>query len=247
MIWRQRVELMEVLRAPAVVAELVTIKHLGSHTAVATPNVVLGVYLYYIWEQSPRKQSKYLVNQSINWLVMSSCKSLHCQTSHEYYCFTVKELNTALYSFRLMLGKNNRSNVNVLALAVIREPRGGTEWTPGALRIKRVQSGLVWATQTTTHSTHSPSQQGPAIWIHFCSDRVALKAHLYEGYTHSGPQECACLGGLSRFKGWRHNAIYLFTLYTGASHFINICISFLVPWSILGSLSLDLGTKKPPK
>lgn len=238
MIWIQRVELMKVLRSPAVVAELVTVKHLGSHTAVFTPYVVLGVCLHYIWEQSLRKQSKYLVNQSINWLVMRSCKSLPHQTSHEYYCFTVTELNTALYSFRLMFGKNNRSNMNVLTLAVIREPQGGTEWTPGALRIKRVQSGLVWAIQTTTHSIHSPSQQGPAIWIHFCSDRVALKAHLYEGYTHSGPQECACLGGLSRFKGWRHNAIYLFTQYTGACHFINICISFLVPWSLVHSVWL---------
>lgn len=54
-----------------------------------------------------------------------------------------------------------------------------------------------------------------------------------------------CLSGreLSRFKGWRHNTIYLFTLYTGACHFINICISFLVPCSILGSVSLVLGTK----
>lgn len=70
--------------------------------------------------------------------------------------------------------------------------------------------------------------QGPSVW--------GLHSQWAPGMCLSGRE-------LSRFKGWRHSAIYLFTLNTGACHFINICISFLVPWSILGSLSLVLGTK----
>lgn len=144
-------------------------------------------------------------------------------------------LNTALCTASLTLGKNNRTDVNVLAPAVTREPGGGTEGTPGANRVKRVQSGSAWAIQTTTHSIHSSSQQDPAIWTHFCSDRVALKAHLYEGYIHSGPQECVCLRGSWADLKDDGRAQYIFSpMYSGTCHFINICISFLVAWSIFG-------------
>lgn len=163
---------------------------------------------------------------------MSSCKSFpHPQTSHQCYSFAE---HCSLYN-QITLGKNNRTGVNVLAPAVIQELGGGTEGTPGGLRVKRVQSGLAWAIQTTTHSIHSSSQQDPAIWTYFCSDRVALKAHLYEGYIHRGPQECACLQGSWADLKDDGRTRYIFSpMYSGTCHFINICISFLVAWSIFG-------------
>lgn len=193
-IWTQCVELMKALRAPTAVVESVTVKHLSYQTPALTVNILLCVCVHYMWEWSQKKAlCKYAVNQSINRSVMSSCKS-PCLPSPSRPAINITvSLNTVLCTTRLTLGKNNRS-VNVLAPAVTREPQGGTVGTPGALCVKRVQSGLAWTIQTTTHSIHSSSQQGPAIWTHFCSDRVALKAHLYEGYIHSGPQECACLG-----------------------------------------------------
>lgn len=88
---------------------------------------------------SKKALCKYAVNQSINRPVMTSCKSL--SPPRPGINITVS-LNTALCTSRLTLGKNNRTDVNVLALAVTRELRGGTEGTPGALHVKRVQSGL---------------------------------------------------------------------------------------------------------
>lgn len=114
----------------------------------------------------------------------------------------------------------------------------------GPVRVRGVQSGLVLAIQTATHSIHSSSQQGPAIWTRFCSDRAAHKVPSVWGlHSQWAPGMCWTGREPSRFKGWRHSAIYLFTPYTGACHFINICISFLAPWSVLGSVSLVFGTK----
>lgn len=80
-----------------------------------------------------------------------------------------------------------------------------------------VQSGLAWAIQTTSHSIYSSSDQGQTIWTHFCCDSMAHKAHLY---VHSQWAPGMCLSGreLSRFKGRRHNTIYLFSLYTKSFH-----------------------------
>lgn len=73
-IWRQRAELMKALRAPGTVAELVTAKHLSSHTAALMQMFccVCALNVGIISE----KECNYAVNQSINQLLRSSCKSL---------------------------------------------------------------------------------------------------------------------------------------------------------------------------
>lgn len=135
--------------------------------------------------------------------------------------------------------------MNVLALAVTREPRGGAEGNargplcekgPVRLGLSHTDHYSLHPQPLTAGSSHLDSfllrqggSQGPSVWG-LCSQWA--------------PGMCLPGRELSRFKGWRHNAIYLFTLHSGACHFINICISFLVPWSILGSVSLVLGTKR---
>ncbi|TNN78439.1 hypothetical protein EYF80_011423 [Liparis tanakae] len=52
---------------------------------------------------------------------------------------------------------------------------------------------------------HSPSQQDPAIWTHFCSDKVALKAHLYEGSIHMRAPGM-CLSGREKKTAASHVA-----------------------------------------
>lgn len=61
------------------------------------------------------------------------------------------------------------------------------------------EKGAKSASQTTTHSAYSYSQQGPAIWTRFYSDRMVHECCLREGRIHSGPPECAGpKGGIGR-------------------------------------------------
>lgn len=150
---------------------------------------------------SKKALCKYLVNQSINRSVMSSCKSFPCQTSHQFYCFIVKELNTALYSTRLRLSKNNRTNVNVLALAVTREPRVVLRERQGPSVLK--ESSQAWSEphrplltpSTAPHSRVQPSGLISALtgWL---SRPICMRATLTVG-----PRNVLVEEGPSRFKG----------------------------------------------
>lgn len=77
--------------------------------------------------------------------------------------------------------------------------------------MKKVQRSLAWVIHTTARSIRSSAPQGQVIWTQFFSDSAAHKAHLYEGCVHSGPLECACLGGTRVDLRYDRTGQYIFS------------------------------------
>ena len=130
-------------------------------------------------------------------------------------------------------------------MAVTWASEGNRKNAIGALHVKSIQSGLAWTTQNTTQSTQSPLTAGSSHLDLFQFRQGGSQDSSVQGlHSQWARGMCRSERNCSWFKAWRHKVIYLFTMYTGACHFINFCISFLVPWSILGSICLVLSIKK---